>query len=135
MSDATVYAEDQFQGMWFANQIPDGAIDGPDVALWTTAPTDAPDTTKELAAPEYSRISTTSADWTVTNAGSPTVYANTVEFDFALLNPDLQVQIEGVVLVRPDNGECIYANDDVSKTIDAGDEFKIRAGDASFQID
>lgn len=138
MTDATTYAEKQFADMWFANSEPDGAIDGPAVALWTTAPANDPDFANEVDdANEYARVSTTAADWTETSTGGPVTYENDVELDFGVLNSGGSVTVEGVALVREDlaSDEAIYVNDDVSVTVDAGNEFKINAGDATFSID
>lgn len=137
MTDATQYAENQFADMWFNNTAPDGAVDGPSVALWTTTPANAPDAANEVAGDSYSRIATVSADWNETSAGGPTTYENGVELDFGVLDTGTSTTVEGVVLVREDltDDQFIYANGDVSETVDAGNEFKINAGDATFSID
>lgn len=137
MTDATQYAENQFADMWFNNTAPDGALDGPAVALWTVAPANAPDPTNEVAGDSYARIVTASADWTETSAGGPTTYENAVDLDFGVLDSAGSTSVEGVVLVREDltSDEFLYANADVSESVAAGNEFKINAGDATFSID
>lgn len=138
MADATDYSENQFADMFFNNTAPDGALDGPSVALWTTAPANAPTFSNEVDnANEYARVTTSASDWTEAQAGGPVEYQNANDIDFGVLNSGSSTTVEGVVLVREDLGsdQAIYANDDVSVTVEAGNEFKINANDASFKID
>lgn len=142
MTDATAYAEAEFADMWFAAAAPDGAVANADlaVALWTVAPANAPDGTNEVAGDSYSRIS--GVTWNNSNASAPREYTNGDVIDYGVLDTATQTSVEGVVLVRTDTAntasgteEFIYANGDVSEVVDAGNEFKINAGDANFSID
>lgn len=138
MTDATDYLESQTLDRFFANVSPDGAIDGPTVALWTTGPADAPDATNEVSGDSYSRFTTTSADWSTFSTGdSGYGYENSTALDFGVLDSSTSTSVEGVVLID-DTGtsdKFLYASGDVSKSVAAGDEFKINAGDASFTMD
>ena len=137
MSDATDYAEAQFADMWFDAQEPDGGVAAGDlgVALWTTAPANDPDPDNEVSGDSYSRV--TGTNWDLDLEAAPREYSNADEIDFGVLDTSDSTTVEGVVLVREDlaDDEFIYANDDVSATVDAGNEFKINAGDATFNID
>lgn len=138
MTDATAYAQDQWIGMFFEGTAPDGPVDGPAVALWSTNPSDDPDFTNEVSASGYGRIPTTAGDWTrFTPSGTETGVQNAVELDFGVLSESSQTSIEGVVLVREDltNDQAIYASGDISLVIDAYNSFRIDAGDATFDID
>lgn len=123
--------------MWFADQTPDGSIGGPTVALWTTAPSDDPDFSNEVSGNQYSRITTTSSDWTQSGAGAPTEFTSDTDFSFGQLDDSADVTVEGVVLVREDlqSDEAIFAGDDVSTTVASGNEYKIVTGEASFSLD
>lgn len=137
MTDATQYAEEQFAGMWFSNTAPDGAIDGPAVALWTVAPSNTLDFSNEVSGGSYSRVTTTSSDWTKNQSGGPIEYQNANDIDFGVLDSNSNISVEGIVLVREDlqSPQGIYANDDVSVTVSAGDAFRISTNNASFSID
>lgn len=140
MTDATDYAEGQFADMWFAATNADPAPANADVAvaLWSVNPADDPDiTNNELSGDSYSRVS--GVTWNQVVIGE---YENGGEINFGVLDTSTQKSVEGVVLIRTDTAntssgteEAIYANGDVSVTVDAGNEFKINAGDANFSID
>lgn len=137
MTDATVYAENQWLDAWFANAAYDGPIDGPEVALWTTNPADDPVFSNEVAGNQYTRQTTVSADWTQSSAGTPTTYTTVNEIDFGVLDDSVQTTVEGVVFIRTDLGsdEALFAKGDVSEVVDANDELRIAAGDATISVD
>lgn len=137
MTDATTYTENEVMDMFFANTAPDGALDGPSVALWTTNPANSPDAANEVGGNQYARVTTTASDWTETSAGGPVQYENGVTLDFGQLDDSVDVTVEGVVLVREDltDDQFIYANGDVSEVIEAGNEIRIDAGNATFSLD
>ena len=128
--------------MWFAAASPDGAVANADlaVALWTTNPANAPDGANEVSGDSYSRVA--GVTWNNSNASAPREYTNGDVIDYGVLDTSTQTTVEGIVLVRTDTAntasgteEFIYANSDVSETVDAGNEFKINVGDATFSID
>lgn len=138
MTDATAYSQDQWIGMFFEGTSPDGPVDGPAVALWSTNPADDPDFANEVGASGYSRVATTGSDWSrVTPAGTETGVENAVDFDFGVLSESGQTSIEGVVLVREDltNDQAIYASGTISEVVDTYNKFRIDAGQATFDID
>lgn len=136
----TDYHEAQVTDRIFANTAPDGAQDGCYVALWATSPANAPDTANELTGDGYSPIQVTASGWSTTaNTANPREYDNDAEINYGVLDSASQKTVTGVVLydgADTSTANALYYGDlSTSKTVDAGDEFKINAGDLTIGED
>lgn len=139
-TDKTAYHEGQVLDRIFANVAPDGAQDGCYVHLWSSSPTDSPDSANALSGDNYSPVQVTSSGWSVTNTSSPRRYANDNAVDFAVLDSSSSKTVAGVVLydgADPSTANALYADDlqGGSTTVNANDEFKIRAGNLTVEED
>lgn len=136
----TDYHEQQVADRIFANTAPDGAVDGCYVALWATSPANAPSNANEVTGDGYSPVQVTAANWSLTaSTQNPREYDNDAEIDFGVLDSASQKTVTGVVLYDgADTGtaNALYYGDlTTQKTVDAGDEFKINAGDLTIGED
>jgi len=135
----TDYHENQVADRVFENTTPDGATDGVYVALWTTAPANAPDEANEVDdTNEYDMIQVTASGWTASSVNAPKTYDNDSEINFGVLNSGADTTVEGYVLYDgPDSAtdNALWQGDDVSVVVSAGDELKFNAGDLSISED
>jgi len=135
MSDSkTDYHEQQVLDRVFANSAPDGAQDGVHVALWSSAPSNSPDESNEISGDGYSTVQVTASGWSVSSANGPREYQNDSAIDFGVLDSSTSTSVEGVVLYDGSDtstANALYHDDGVSETVDAGNEFKLSAGDVT----
>ena len=134
----TDYHEQQVTDRVFANSAPDGAVDGGYVALWTSSPANAPDETNEVSGDSYSPVQVTASGWSTNSASNPRRYQNDSEVNFGVLDSSTSTTVEGYVLYDgPDSStdNALYYNDDISESVDAGNELKFNAGDLTFGED
>lgn len=137
MSDATTYSEEQFIGRSFEGTDTDSAPSTVYVALWEQAPANSPDNSFEVGGDSYTVQGVGNADWSRAQTGDPTEVENAVEIDFGVLDSSTTTPIEGLVLFDGSDtstANALYATGDISESVAAGNEFKINANDASFQI-
>lgn len=129
----TDYHENQVADRVFANAAPDGAVDGCYVALWATSPVNNPDPANEISGDSYSLVQVTASGWSTASANNPREYDNDAEIDFGVLDTSSDKTVTGVVLydgADTSTANALYYDDlDTQKTVSAGDEFKINAGD------
>lgn len=138
-NDKTDYLESQVLDRVFANQAPDGAVDGVYVALWATTPANAPNEANELTGDSYSPVQVTASGWSVGSAGAPREYTNDSVIDFGVLDSASQKTVAGVVLYDgPDTAadNALYIDDEFSSaTVDAGNKFELEAGGVTVSED
>lgn len=139
-TDKTDYMEEQTLDRIFANQTPDGAVDGVYVALWASSPTNNPDNANEVGGNEYSPVQVTASEWSTTNSAAPRRYENDSIIDFGVLDDSSDTDVVGAVLYDgSDTGadNALYADDlsGGSTTVSAGDKFEIGAGDLTVEED
>lgn len=131
----TDYHEQQVADRIFANSAPDGAVDGCYVALWASSPANAPDEANEVTGDGYSVQQVIASGWSLTtNTANPREYDNDADIDYGVLDSSTQKTVAGVVLYDGADtslANALYYGDLAggSVTVDAGDEFKINAGE------
>lgn len=137
--DKTDYHEAQVMNRIFENSAPDGAQDGCYVALWTTSPANAPSNVNEVSGDGYSPQQVTASGWTQVSASNPRQYENASEINFGVLDSSTQKTVAGAVLYDgADTGtaNALWIGDlNTTQTVDAGNEFKINAGDLDVSED
>jgi len=138
-NDKTDYHEQQVLDRIFANTAPDGTVDGVYIALWGTTPSNNPDSTNEISGNQYSPVQVTASGWSVSQASGPRKYENDNDITFGQLDDSAQVTVEGVVLydgADTSTANALYIDDEFgTETIDAGNEFKIAAGNITVSED
>jgi hypothetical protein len=138
-NDKTDYLEAQVLDRVFQNSAPDGANDGVYVALWGTTPTNAPNEANEITGGSYSPVQVTAANWSVDNTAAPRRFKNDNEVDFKVLDAGSQITVEGLVLydgADTANDNALWFDDNFgSETVNAGNEFKLNAGDLTVEED
>jgi hypothetical protein len=139
-TDKTDYLEAETLDRIFANESPDGAVNGVYVALFSVVPSNAPDPANEINGGSYSSEQVTASGFSVTSQAAPRRYANDSVIDFGVLDSSSQTTVAGVVLVDgPDTSadNSLYADSLAggSTTVDAGDKFEISAGDLTVEED
>lgn len=140
MTAKTDYHENQVADRIFANTAPDGANDGVYVALWASSPANAPDSANEVSGDSYSPVQVTASGWSVggsTNA--PREYTNDSKIDFGVLDTAGSTTVTGVVLYDGSDTSTAnalwYGDLSAQESVDAGNEFKIKAGDITIGED
>lgn len=138
--DKTQYLESQTLDRIFANQAPDGAVDGVYVALWGSSPDNTPDESNEITGDSYSPAYVPASEWSVSNNGGPKTYDNDNIIDFGKLDTGSSKTFDGVVLY--DGADTSTANplyyDDLQSgttTVDAGNKFELEAGNLTVKED
>lgn len=135
----TDYHETQVADRIFANTAPDGANDGVYVALWSTSPANAPDETNEISGDGYSPQQATASGWSTVSTSNPRQYDNDAEINYGVLDSTNDKTVTGVVLYDGSDtstANALYYGDlSTQKTVSAGDEFKINAGDLDVSED
>jgi hypothetical protein len=109
------------------------------VALWSTNPANAPDSTNEITGDSYSVQSvSTSGGWVRDVTGGPTRDENDSVVDFGVLDSSTQKSVEGVVIfdgADTSTANALMYDDDISETVAAGNEFRFPAGDFNLEQD
>jgi hypothetical protein len=139
-TDKTDYLEAETLDRIFANESPDGAVNGVYVALWSVVPANAPDPANEINGGSYSSEQVTASGFSVTSTSAPRRYENDSVIDFGVLDSSSSTTIEGIVLVDgPDasTDNSLYSDTLTggTTTVDAGDKFEISAGDLQIEED
>jgi hypothetical protein len=139
-TDKTDYLEAETLDRIFANETPDGAVNGVYVALWSVVPANAPVASNEINGGSYSSVQVTASGFSVDNSASPRRYINNSIIDFGVLDSSNPTTIEGLVLVDgPDASadNSLYSDTltDGTTTVAAGDKFEIEAGDLQIEED
>lgn len=138
-NDKTDYHEAQVLDRIFANQAPDGAQDGVHVALWSTTPSNAPDSANEITGGSYSAVQVTASGWSVNSTAAPREYVNNSDIDFGVLDSSSDITVAGVVLYDGSDtstANALYFDDEfTSQTVSAGNELKLGAGDVTVSED
>ncbi len=140
MTDKTAYHEAQVLDRIFANEAPDGALDGVYIALWSSSPAQSPDPANEVSGDSYSVVNVTASGWSVTSASAPREYSNDNIIDFGKLDTGSSKTVAGVVLydgADTSTANALYADDltDGSTTVEAGNKFEIEAGQITVSED
>lgn len=139
-TDKTQYLETQTLDRIFANQTPDGAVDGVYVALFASSPSNSPDETNEISGDKYSPVHVPASEWSVTNSGGPTTYENDNIIDLGKLDTSNSTTFVGVVLydgADTSTANALYCDDLQSgtATVDAGNKFELEAGNLTVKED
>jgi hypothetical protein len=139
-TDKTDYLEAETLDRIFANESPDGAVNGVYVALWSVVPANAPVASNEINGGSYSSEQVVASGFSVDNQAAPRRYSNDSVIDFGVLDSSNSTTIEGVVLVdgpdaSVDNSLYADALTGGTTTVAAGDKFEISAGDLQIEED
>jgi|APHM01.1.fsa_nt_gi hypothetical protein len=139
-TDKTDYLEAETLDRIFANESPDGAVNGVYVALFSVVPSNSPDASNEINGGSYSSKQVTASGFSVTSQAAPRRYENDSDIDFGVLDSSSQITVAGVVLVDgPDTlaDNSLYADslNGGSTTVEPGDKFEISAGDLTVEED
>jgi hypothetical protein len=139
-TDKTDYLEAETLDRIFANESPDGAVNGVYVALWSVVPANAPVASNEINGGSYSSEQVVASGFSVDNQAAPRRYSNDSVIDFGVLDSSSSTTIEGVVLVdgpdaSADNSLYADALTGGTTTVAAGDKFEISAGDLQIEED
>lgn len=135
MSDLADYLEQAVQTWAFDNDDMDPAPTNQYVALHDADPT-SDGSANEFDAASYDRYEADPTEWDVSGSG-PTVVTNTADLEFGVAAENWGTVSHVSVWDGPEGTDnCLWNGAfDEPKAIDENDEFVIRSGDISFELD